>query len=248
MKALLLAAGEGTRLRPLTVDRPKPMLPIAGFPVLEHLLALVRHYGVREIVINLHYKPDSIVEHFGDGSKFGVHVTYSREPRLLGSAGAAKRVEWLLDDTFLLLYGDVITDLNLTEMIELHRARGAVATLALYEVDEPSRCGIVQLAADDRVTRFVEKPDPSEGAGYLANAGIYVLERDVLDFIPAGQPHDFGYDVFPALLERGVRIFGHRVSGYVLDIGAPDRYRQAELDLQSGRYRSFARATQEVFP
>ena len=158
MRALILAAGEGTRLRPLTLTCPKPMLPVGGRPVLEHLVRLLRRHGVTEIAINLHYRPEVIVRHFGDGARFGVSITYSPEERLLGSAGAAKRLEWFFGETFFVLYGDVLTDLDLGSLVDRHRARRAAATLALYEVEDPTRCGIVEVAADGRIVRFAEKP------------------------------------------------------------------------------------------
>ena len=238
MKALILAAGEGTRLRPLTLDRPKPMLSVGGQPILEHLVTLLRVHGVTEIAINLHYKPDVIVSHFGDGGRFGVSITYSPEERLLGSAGAAKQLAWFLDEPFIVLYGDVLTDLDLTSLAARHRAGGAMTTLALYEVDDPSRVGIVSLDDAGRVTRFVEKPPPGLDVGRLANAGIYVVEPDVLTLIPVGQPFDFGHDLFPLMLERGLPLLGCQADGYVLDIGSPARYAQAEADYQAGRFRS----------
>jgi len=236
MRALILAAGEGTRLRPLTADRPKPMLRVGDRPLLEHLVRLLRRHGVHEIAINLHYKPEPIVDHFGDGQRFGVQITYSHEDSLLGSAGAAKQLEWFLDDTFLVLYGDVLTDLNLTALVEHHHARAVAGTIAVYEVDEPTRCGIVQLGPDDRVVRFVEKPS-SAAFGTLANAGVYVLEPSVLQAVPAGQPFDFGHDLFPRLLAQGVHLSGYRAASYVLDVGSPERYAQAEADWREGRFR-----------
>ncbi|HLI27388.1 MAG TPA: sugar phosphate nucleotidyltransferase [Chloroflexota bacterium] len=234
-RALLLAAGEGTRLRPLTADRPKPMLPVAGKPLLAHLVELLRQHGITELAINLHYCPTVITDYFGDGRQFGVQITYSYEPTLLGTAGAARQLAWFFDRTFLVLYGDVLTDLNLTALLEWHRAHEARATLALYEVDDPTRCGIVELDADDRITRFVEKPAAAAGLGRLANAGAYVLEPAVLAAVPPGRPCDFGRDVFPALLARGAALYGYRTDSYVLDIGSPERYTQANADLSAGR-------------
>jgi mannose-1-phosphate guanylyltransferase/phosphomannomutase len=236
MRALSLAAGEGTRLRPLTFDRPKPMLPIGGRPILEHLVELLRHHGVTELAINLHYKPEVITRHFGNGSRFGVSITYSFEDRLLGSAGAAKQLEGFFSgETFVVLYGDVLASVDITALARVHREHGGVGTLALYEVEDPSRCGIVELSRNERIRRFVEKPALGTVEGNLANAGIYVLEPDILQAIPEGQPFDFGSDVFPSLLELGHPLYGVRTDGYVLDIGAPERYLQAEVDFQAGR-------------
>jgi dTDP-glucose pyrophosphorylase len=213
------------------------MLPVGGTPILEHLVSLLRNHGIDEIAINLHYKPEVITQHFGDGQRLGVHLTYSPEAALLGSAGAAKQLDWFLTDTFVVLYGDVLTDLDLTALIDRHRARRGVGTVVLYEVDDPSRCGIVELSAEGRIDRFVEKPPPESQLGNLANAGIYVLEPEVLRSVPTGQPSDFGLHLFPRLLERGLALYGYRTSDYVLDIGSPERYAQAETDLQTGRFQ-----------
>jgi mannose-1-phosphate guanylyltransferase/phosphomannomutase len=237
MRALILAAGEGTRLRPLTLDRPKPMLPVGGRPLLEHLVCLVRQHGIREVALNLHYKPEAIIDYFGDGARFGVSITYSHEERLLGSAGAARRLDWFLREPFIVLYGDVLTDVNLSALVDLHYAQDGLATLALYEVEDPSRCGIVELERDGRISRFVEKPAPDTNPSRLANAGIYVLDPRLLKLVPPEQVADFGLDVFPAALQLGLPLYGHRVDGYVLDIGSIERYRQAESDLGTGRYR-----------
>jgi NDP-sugar pyrophosphorylase family protein len=235
VKALILAAGEGTRLRPLTLDRPKPMLRVGDRPILEHLIDLLRRHGVTELAINLHYKPEAIVDYFGDGARFGVSITYSPEAELLGSAGAVKRLAAFLTETFLVVYGDVLTNLDLTALIAQHQSSGAQVTVALSEVEEPTRCGIVELTDNGRIVRFVEKPAAEAVFSNLANAGVYVVEPAVLRYIPANQLFDFGRDLFPILLEAGVPLAGHRAVGYVLDIGSPERYQQAEADWQTGR-------------
>src|SRR5205823_3621506 len=155
---------------------------------------------------------------------------------LLGSAGAAKQLDGFFSDTFLVLYGDVLTDLNLTALVDQHYARAAAGTIVLYEAEDPTRCGIVKLAHDDRVVKFVEKP-PCASFGTLANAGLYVLEPTVLRAVPPARPFDFGHDLFPLLLEQGVPLYGYRAASYVLDIGSPERYAQAEADLRDGRFR-----------
>jgi NDP-sugar pyrophosphorylase family protein len=242
MRALVLAAGEGRRLRPLTLRMPKPMVPVGGRPVLEHLLALLRAHGVDEVAINLHHRPEAIVDHFGDGRAFGVAITYAHEPRLLGSAGAARALDGFLTDTFLVLYGDVLTDADLSALAARHRAAGGAGTIGLYEVPDPERCGIAELDGSGRVTRFVEKPAPGAVAGNLANSGIVVLEPSVLREVPPDRPYDFGLHLFPRLLERGAPLFGARLDGYVLDIGSPERLAQAEADYRAGRYRPPRRA------
>jgi NDP-sugar pyrophosphorylase family protein len=238
MRALILAAGEGTRLRPLTLDRPKPMLPVGGRPILEHLIGLLRQHRVTEIAINLHYKAEVIPEALGTGERFGVSLTYSHEERLLGSAGAARRLAWFFDGAFFVLYGDVLTDVDLSALMYRHQATGAAATLALYHVPDPSRCGIVELTEDNRVVRFVEKPPPEEVFSDLASAGICVLEPSVLADVPAGRPFDIGHDLLPNLLRRGLPVYGFCLPGYILDIGSIERYHQAQRDARSGRFRS----------
>ena len=158
MKALILAAGEGTRLRPLTLTRPKPMLPIGGIPLLELWLRLLVRHGVRDIAINLHYKPDVVTSYFGDGTRWHVRLTYSFEEQALGTAGAVRRLQSFLDERFFVLYGDVLTDLDLTALAALHERKQAALTAALYRVPRPWECGIVAMDADGRITRFVEKP------------------------------------------------------------------------------------------
>ncbi len=235
MKALILAAGEGRRLGNLTRDRPKPMLPVAGRPLLEHQIELLRRHGIKEIAINLHYKPEAIVNHFGDGSRFGAAITYSYEDRLLGSAGAAKKLAWFFPETFLVLYGDLLTDLDLRELQWRHALSGALATLALYQPDDPTRCGTVESDREGRVRSFIEKPRHADIRSRLANAGVYVLEPEVLALVSPKTPCDFGYDVFPAMLAGGLPLFAFEVPGYVLDIGSPNRYAQAEADVASGQ-------------
>jgi mannose-1-phosphate guanylyltransferase len=210
------------------------MLPVGGRPILEHLLELLRHHGVTDVAINLHYRPEAIVDYFGDGHSLGMRITYSHEERLLGSAGAAKQLQAFLDETFVVIYGDVLATVDLTELARVHAANRAAATLALYEVDEPGRCGIVQLDALGRVRRFVEKPSPAQRMGNLANSGIYVLDPSVLDHVPPGEPFDFGYDLFPRLLAAGQPLFGHVSQGYILDMGSPERYAQAQADYALG--------------
>jgi NDP-sugar pyrophosphorylase family protein len=244
MRALLLAAGEGTRLRPLTLQRPQPMLPLGGRPILEYLVDLLRCHGVEEIAINVHYKPYAIVDHFGDGARFGVSITYSPEAHLLGSAGAAKQLEWFFTEPFLVLYGDVLTDIDLTALTEQHLRHGGLGTLALYEVEDPTRCGVVKLDQHQRITQFVEKPATDSIPSNLANAGIYVLEPAILDYVARASVADFGRDVFPAALAQDQALYGSHPPGYILDIGSPERYRQAEADLLTGRFSpSLARAT-----
>jgi mannose-1-phosphate guanylyltransferase len=233
MKGVILAAGEGTRLLPLTDNCPKPMLPVGGRPLLEHLLGLLRAHGVKEVAINLHYRPEAVTAHLGDGSRLGMKVFYSHEEQLLGTAGALKNITSLLDGTFIVVCGDLLTDADLTSLVEFHRWRGAVATIALYRVDEPGRAGLVEVAADGRILRFEEKPPRGRCFTDLACAGIYVLEPSVLAEIPEGRPSDLGRDLFPRLIKKGLPVYGLEGIGQVLDIGSPERYALAQVTLPS---------------
>jgi mannose-1-phosphate guanylyltransferase len=237
MKAMVLAAGRGTRLWPLTADCPKPMLPIGGKPLLEHTLVLLRQHQVTEVVINLHHGSDAITGYFGDGSRWGMCITYSHEEQLLGTAGAVRKVADLFDETFLVIYGDVFTHANLTMLTRFHKERGASVTIGLYRVSNPTQCGLVGLDASARVTRFIEKPPPELVFTDLANAGVYAIEPEVLDYLPEQPPLDFGHDVFPRLLEAGMYLFGYLMSDYLIDIGTLEKYETAQRDWQAGRVK-----------
>ncbi len=210
---MVLAAGEGTRLRPLTDDRPKPMIEIAGAPILEHNVRLLAAHGVKEIVVNLHYKPEAIEHYFGDGSRFGVSIVYSHEEHLLGTAGGLKKMERAFTGgDFFLVYGDNLTTLDLGALAAHHRERGAVLTMALFEREDPRQSGIVGLDGDDRIVRFLEKPKDDEIFSHWVNAGFLVLSPRLLDAIPAGRPSDFGRDVVRELLARNEPVYGYRMS------------------------------------
>ena len=227
MKGMILAAGEGKRLRPLTNYLPKPMLPLAGRPLLEHIITHLRDCGVTDLALNLYHLPTMVMDYFGDGRRWGVRLRYSVEDHLLGSAGGVKRLQSFFDDTFLVYYGDVFTRADLRPMIALHRHSGAVATMGLYRVPDPWNRGIVQLDNSQNIVRFVEKPARDEVFSDLANAGIYILEPTVLDRVPAEQMCDFGHDVFPQLLSDGVQVTGYVIKDLLIDIGLPEKYKQA---------------------
>ena len=243
MKAVILAAGEGTRLRPLTLDRPKPMLPIGGAPLLEHLIHLLAQHGVQDIAINLHYKPGVVSAYCGDGSQWGVRLTYSIEETILGTAGAVRRLQPFLDERFFVLYGDVLTDLDLAALDRFHTAQQAALTAALYHVPRPWECGIVDMDSSGRISRFVEKPPKAAVFSDLANAGIYVMEPSLITAIPPDAFYDFGRDLFPSLLRHGAAIYGYPIGpdDYLLDIGSPDKYEQANRDWAEGRVKHGAR-------
>lgn len=240
MKAMILAAGEGTRLRPLTLTRPKPMLSVAGRPALEWITAWLRLYGLEQIVINLHYRPEAVTQHFGDGSAFGVKIDYSVEETILGTAGGAKRVENLLTETFVVVYGDVLTDLDLQPLIRLHQsheAEGPHVTLSLYHAPNPWECGIVGLDEQGRVTRFVEKPPRDAIFSDLANSGVLIVDPQLLEYVPEDAFYDFSNDLMPLLLERGVPIYGQALAEgeYLIDIGTPEKYEQVQQEWPTPR-------------
>ena len=226
-RAMVLAAGLGSRLRPLTDAVPKPMLPVRGKPLLEHHVEALAAAGVREIVINLHHLPAVIVDHFGDGQRWGVRITYSHEPELLGTAGAVKRVAHLFPEPFFVLYGDNYLRCDLVALAGLHERAGAVASLALFGLPDVSRSGVAEVAPDGRILRFVEKPRPGETESRLVNAGAYVLSPEALDWVPAGGPADFGRDVFPAMVAGGARLYGFVMpEGGVEGADSPELYRR----------------------
>jgi mannose-1-phosphate guanylyltransferase/phosphomannomutase len=240
---LILAAGEGTRLRPLTLDRPKPMVPIAGRPLLEYIVNWLAGYGVREIAINLHYRPEAIVSHFGDGAVYGVRITYSHENPILGTAGAVRKLADFFDSgPFLVVYGDVLTDLDLRQLLAFHCERvgrdpSIGATISLYHVPNPTEVGLVGTDGSGRITRFLEKPRPEEVFTDLANSGILVVEPHVIERIPPHVCYDFGRDLFPRLLADGVPLYGWVIPDdtYLLDIGTPEKYAQAKQDWANRR-------------
>ena len=211
LKAMILAAGRGTRLRPLTEQIPKCMVRVAGKPVLEHTVEWLLGFGVKEMVINLHYLPQVVVSYFGDGSKWGASITYSIEQELLGTAGGVKNVGWFFDGPFLLWYGDNMSTCKLDRLYEFHRAKGGIATIALHYRQDPTTSGIAGLDENERITRFLEKPRSNEVFSNWVCAGIYVLEPSVLGHIPAGGAPDFGRHVLPAMLADGQPLFGYRM-------------------------------------
>jgi len=211
MKALLLAAGEGTRLRPLTERLPKPMIPIAGKPILEHNVNFLARWGIREIAMNLHHCPEVVINHFGDGSGFGVDITYSYEPELLGTAGTVKKLERFFEGTFLVIYSDNLIDIDLNRLLLFHHEHQGIATIVLHYRDDVSQSGVAALDGHDRITNFIEKPKPGLAISHWVNAGVLVLERDVLKYIPCSTPSDFGREIFPSLLKQKKRLYGYRL-------------------------------------
>lgn len=234
-KAVVLAAGAGTRLRPLTLTRPKALVEIAGVPLLEHVLALLARHHVGQVAINLHYLPEAITAFAGDGAAWGVRATYLRERRLLGSGGTLKALGAWLDAPFFLLYGDVLTDVDLTALAEEHARRGAALTCLLHRVADPWTKGVAELAPDGRIRRFVEKPARGTEPGDLVAAGVYVVSPAVVAAAPATVPCDFGADVVPAALAAGLPIYGSTAGKpYICDIGTPQALREAQDAVANG--------------
>jgi mannose-1-phosphate guanylyltransferase len=232
VQALILAGGEGTRLRPLTTTYPKPVVPLVDRPFIGFMLDWLRGHGVEEVVMSCGHMAEGVRAVLGDGSRFGVELRFVEEPRPLGTGGALKFAEDLLDDRFLMLNGDVLTDLDLTAQIEQHARTGARATLALTPVEDPSAYGLVRLDADDQVTEFVEKPSADQIDTNNISAGAYVLERSVLDLLAPGRAASIERDVFPRLVGQG--LYGYVGEGYWMDIGTPDRYLQGTFDILEG--------------
>lgn len=235
MRAMIMAAGLGTRLQPLTGLIPKPMTPILNRPAVYHILRLLHRHGITEVVVNLHHFPDTITTYFGGGSWLGMSITYAYEEQLLGTAGGVKNNEgFLTGDTFLVLSGDSLTDLDLTAALATHRAKGGIATIAVKQVEDPSQYGVVVLDEDDRVLGFQEKPAREEARSDLCNCGIYLFEPAIFERMPAGEFYDFGHQVFPELLRDGLPFHAHRVREYWNDVGNLEEYRRGNFDALMG--------------
>jgi mannose-1-phosphate guanylyltransferase len=232
MKAMVMAAGLGTRLRPITYEVPKPMVPVVNRPIMEHILVLLGRNGLDRVIANLHWFPDTITEHFGDGSSLGIELTYSYEEELLGTAGGVRNVrDYFGAEPFLVMAADALTDVDLGALAEAHRANDGIATLAVKRVANVSEYGVIVTGADGRVQGFQEKPDAAEALSNLANCMIYVLEPEVFDYFPDKQVVDFALDVFPALLEHDVPFFVHVTDGYWNDVGSLPEYILGNLDV-----------------
>jgi mannose-1-phosphate guanylyltransferase len=233
LQALILAGGEGTRLRPLTSTVPKPVVQLVNRPFISYMLEWLRSHDVDDVILSCGFMAEGVRSVLGDGAQLGIRLRYLEEPRPLGTGGALKFAEELLDERFFMLNGDVLTDLDLTEQLRQHERTGARGTLALVEVEDPSAYGLVRLEDDGAVREFVEKPNTEEIDTNLVNAGAYILQREVLDIMPpAGTNVSIEREVFPQLVGRG--LYGYAASGYWLDIGTPARYLQGTYDILEG--------------
>lgn len=236
MKAMILAAGVGSRLDPLTRNLPKPLVPIVNRPVMEHIIQLLRKHGFNEIMVNLHYLGDQIEEYFGDGKKLGVQIHWSHEDQLWGDAGSVKRVEeFFKDETFIVVGGDDLADMDLTRLIKTHREKKALSTIALSLVDDPSEYGIVLMNEEGRITRFLEKPKGEVIFSNTANTGVYVFEPEIFDLIPRNTFYLFGKNFFPQMLEQKRALYGHLTAAYWKDVGNLAIYQQTHQDALAGR-------------
>lgn len=235
MKAIVLVGGEGLRLRPLTCNLPKPMVPVVNRPFLEHMVENIKKHRIREIILAICYLPDRIRSYFRDGSDFGVKLTYAVEKTPLGTGGAVKNAEQFLDDTFIVFNGDIFTDLDLTDMVKFHRKNKAKATIALTPVEDPTAYGVVEIDGQSSVKRFIEKPSWERVTSNLINAGTYVLEPEVLKLIPSGTHCMIERGLFPDLVEQGVPFFGYRSYAYWIDTGKPADYQRLHHDILMGK-------------
>jgi mannose-1-phosphate guanylyltransferase/phosphomannomutase len=234
-KAIVMAGGQGLRLWPLTLSRPKPLIRVANRPVMAYILEWLREYGVTEVLVTLHYRADEICQEFGDGRALCLNLSYQFEEEPLGTAGAVERAgDWVAGEPFFIVSGDVLTDVNLERLEHRHRETAAWITLGLTRVANPADYGIVGLDAQGRVVRFVEKPRLEQVFSDLVNTGIYCADPRVLQRVPRGRPSDWSHDVFPMLFARGQPLFGQELEGYWRDVGSIDEYRRSQWDALKG--------------
>lgn len=243
MQALILAGGKGTRLRPLTVYTPKPIVPVMNRPFLLYQIEVLAKAGIKDIVLSLSYQPDKIEDLLGDGAEHGVRLSYVTEPSPMGTGGAYRYAADRLTETTIVLNGDILTDLDISAVIDFHRKNSSQATLSLTRVEDPSAYGLVQADERFRIKRFLEKPKPEEvgknGVNTI-NAGIYVLEPSILELVPTDEAKSFEYDVFPAILEKGLPFFAYVMANtYWRDLGNPKSYLEAHHDFFDGKIKGF---------
>lgn len=236
MKAVIMAGGAGSRLRPLTSNQPKPMVPLANRPLMEHIIQLLARHGITDIVVTVQFLASMVRQYFGEGTELGVRLTYANEDSPLGTAGSVKNAEEALKGApFLVISGDALTDIDLQKVVDFHQDNGALATIVLSRQENPLEYGIVVTSEDGRIERFLEKPGWGQVFTDTVNTGIYVLDPRIFEDIPAGQPFDFSKDLFPMLLERGEPLYGFVADGYWCDVGTIDAYRKAQQDALDGK-------------
>jgi mannose-1-phosphate guanylyltransferase len=239
MKAMVLAAGKGTRLLPLTGEIPKPMAPIAGKPMIQHIFELLAKSGVEEVHVNIYHLAETILRSYGEKTRVNdMTVDFSREQDLMGTAGGVKRIADRFDGRFVVIMGDALTDVDVRDVVAFHEERAAIATLTLKRVTDTSQYGVVELDSEKNILNFQEKPEPHKAISNLANTGIYILEPEVLEYIPEGTFFDFAKDVFPRLLEAKEKFVGYDEGGfYWSDVGTLEAYRAAQQDVLLGKVR-----------
>src|SRR5260221_12359071 len=238
MKVVLMAGGEGSRLRPLTIMRPKPMVPIVGRPVMEHILNLLKTHSITEVVVTVQYLASAIEDYFGDGSAFGMHIDYSREEVPLGTAGSVKNAEHLLTEPFLVISGDALTDFNLSDIIRFHHPHNAMATLTLAHVANPLEFGVIITDDGGHIRQFLEKPSWSEVFSDTINTGIYVLDPKIFSYFEKDKQFDFSQDLFPMMLAQGDPLYGYIADGYWCDVGSLAEYMKANSDVLQERVKA----------
>jgi mannose-1-phosphate guanylyltransferase len=246
VKAVVLVGGEGTRLRPLTYLTVKAMVPVLNRPFIEYTIKHLSQHHIKEIVLAIGYKPDRITRYLTNEKNIDAKLLYSIETQPLGTAGAVKNAEKYVDGRIFAMNGDIFTDLDFTEMLRFHDEKGAKVTIALTPVEDPTRFGVVETDNDSRVTRFVEKPRREEVTGNMINAGVYIIEAEVLKRIPQGQRCMFEHDIFPALLEDGEPVFGYTTKAYWMDMGTPEKYLELNGDLLHGKSQQVTFNTNDV--
>jgi len=238
MKGLILAGGKGTRLRPLTLNTPKPIVPVANQPFLLYQIDLMRSAGIEEVILSLSYQPRKIEDLLKDGSDYGMSIRYAVEGTPLGTGGAFKNAEDQINSPTVVFNGDVLTGLDLSAVVKKHKDAGAVATIVLTPVENPSAYGLVETESDGRVRRFIEKPGPDEITCNTINAGVYVLEPSVLQYMPKGEPYSFERGLFPTLLEHKELVLSFILDKYWIDIGTPSKYLEVHHDILAGKFAS----------
>ncbi|MBN2072811.1 MAG: NDP-sugar synthase [Actinobacteria bacterium] len=237
MKAVILVGGEGTRLRPVTCLNPKPMLPLMNRPFMHNFISWLMSHGLKDIIFTACYLPRPFIDYFGKGEKFGIDIAYETEKVPLGTCGAVKNVEKYLKGSgqFMVFNGDILSSLDLTDMINFHKSKRADITISLTSVEDPTAYGLVPIDSEGRVREFLEKPGRDQIVTNLINAGTYIMEPRILDLAPAGKNYSFERGLFPAALEKGFRIYGYVSSAYWLDVGTPEKYLAAHHDIGLGK-------------
>ncbi|MFA6207948.1 MAG: NDP-sugar synthase [Candidatus Obscuribacterales bacterium] len=239
MKAMVLAAGVGSRLDPLTSCLPKPLVPVANFPVMEHLLNLLKAHGFTDVIANLHYLPECLIEYFGDGKKFGTNIQFRVEEKLSGDAGGVRYCrDFLADGTFIVLMGDLLTDADLSHIVAEHKRKKAIATIGLKRVDDVSRFGVAVLDENGFIVGFQEKPSKEEALSNLASTGIYILEPEVFNYMPETGDYGFGRQLFPSLVKAGLPVLGVPIESYWSDVGTIEQYQSSNFDVLSGQFKA----------